>query len=123
MSGDYLPLFDPGDQIPMTTGAAVTAGQVLVISADNTAVSSTASAVAIGIAGQDDPIGGQTIMIKRRGVWVLAASGAIAAGALVIPAASGAVATIGSETNYARVVGVALAAAANNKVTVALRLS
>ncbi|WP_223273308.1 capsid cement protein [Nocardia cerradoensis] len=118
-----MPLFDPGDQIPMVTGAPVTAGQVLYVSADNT-VSATATAVVpIGIAGQDDPVGGATIMVKRRGVWVLAASGAIAAGALVIPAAAGAVATIASDTNYGHVVGSALAAAANNKVTVALRLA
>ncbi|MGW0052050.1 capsid cement protein [Nocardia nova] len=119
---EFLPRFFPADRVPCTTSAVVTGGQVLVVSGDNTVAPSSAAAIPFGIAAYDDPVGGAQIMAYRDGICSLNASGAIAAGDAVVPAAAGAVATIGSDTNYAHVVGQALAAAANGKVLVALRL-
>lgn len=117
---DFLPLYFPGDKLPCVTSAAVTAGQVLVVSGSNTVAASSAAAVPFGVAAYDDLVGGNQIVAYRRGEFVLTASGSIAAGDLVIPAAAGAVATIGSDTNYGHVVGQATAAAASGKVTVVL---
>ncbi|MFE3229334.1 capsid cement protein [Nocardia sp. NPDC059228] len=120
---DFLPLYAPADKVPAVTSAAVTAGQVVVVSGNNTVAASTAAAMAYGVASQDDLVGGNQIMVWRCGIHLLTASGAIAAGDAVIPATGGAVATIGSDTNYNHVVGQALAAASGGKVLVALRLS
>ena len=119
---DFLPLYFPGDKLPVVTSAAVTAGQVLVVSGSNTVAASTAAAIPIGIATSDDLVGGNQIVALCAGVAVLGATGSIAAGDAVVPATAGTVATIGADTNYLHVVGVATAATANGKVTVKLRL-
>ncbi|WP_378735510.1 capsid cement protein [Nocardia brasiliensis] len=117
---DYAPIFKPGEAITRTTSAAVTGGQLLIVSGNDTvAPSSAASAAWLGVAAHDAASGDQ-VTVLRGGVQELAASGAIAAGAAVIPAAAGAVAAIGAETNYSFVVGVALSAAAGGRVRVAL---
>lgn len=87
---------------------------------DTVAPSSAPSAAWVGVAAHD-AASGDKVTVTVGGVHELAASGAIAAGTAVIPAAAGAVATIASETNYATVVGVALAAAAGGKVKVLVR--
>jgi hypothetical protein len=68
-----------------------------------------------GVAGFDAKTGGElTVFTRAGGVHRLTASAAIAAGAKVISAADGKIATIGAGTNP---VGLALtAAAANNDV-------
>jgi predicted RecA/RadA family phage recombinase len=117
---EHTPHYLPADRLPRTTSAAVTGGQLLVVSGDDTvAPSAAANAAWLGVAANDADSGAQ-VVVYTEGVHELAASGAIAAGARVISAADGAVATIGAETNYARVVGVALSAAADNKVLVKL---
>lgn len=118
---EFLPQYFPADKLPVTTSAAVTGGQVLVVSGSNTVAPSSAAAMAIGVAAYDAASGAQTVAY-RDGVHLLAASGAIAAGAPVVPAAAGAVADGTSDTNYNHVVGQALAAASGGKVLVALRL-
>ncbi|TDH57542.1 DUF2190 family protein [Mycobacterium eburneum] len=118
---DYVPLFLPGSQVSFTAGAAITQGQLVYISADNTVSPTTAATEAwIGVAAQTVPSGAQ-VDVYTEGVHLLAASGAIAAGAAVVAGAAGAVATIGSVTDYAEVVGVAISAAANSQVAVKLR--
>lgn len=119
---DFLPLFHPGGKLPVVTSAAVTAGQLLAVSGNNTVAPTTGAGMALGVASTDDPTGGNQIMCFRVGVHNLIASGSIAAGDAVVAASGGAVATIGSDTNYNHVVGQALSAAANGKVLVALRL-
>lgn len=117
---EHTPIFKPGDAITRTTSAAVTGGQLLIVSGNNTvAPSSAVSAAWLGVAAYD-AASGSPVTVLSGGVHELNASGAIAAGAAVVPAAAGAVATIGSETNYAAVVGTALAAAASGKVLVKL---
>ncbi len=117
---DYVPLFLPGDELTFTAGAAITAGQLVYLSAANTVSPTTTNTSAwIGVAAQT-VASGATVSVYTEGVHVLAASGAIAAGAVVVAAAAGAVATIASDTVYTDGVGVALTAASNNQVTVRL---
>lgn len=121
--GIYAPVFDDGDEFTRTTSAAVTGGQLLYVSGDDTvAPTSAATAAWLGVAAFD-AASGDPVTVLCEGVHELAASGSIAAGDLVIPAAAGAVATQGaaSAANDAQVVGVALAAAASSKVRVKIR--
>lgn len=119
----YAPLLLPADNVPVTASAAITGGQVVVISGDNTvAPSSAASASVLGVAAADTPSGAQ-LVVYAEGVHVLTASGAITAGDPVIAAAAGAVATIASDTTYSHVIGKALTSATNgNPVNVRLSI-
>lgn len=118
---DFSPLFKPGAEFTRTTSAAVTGGQVLIVSGSGTvAASSAASAAVFGVAAFD-AASGDSVTVISDGVVNLAASGAISAGGAVAAAASGAVAAH-SGTNYSTIVGVALSDAANDKVLVKLRL-
>lgn len=111
---DYVPVFKPGADITMTAGAAITGGELVVVSAANTVIKSAgANAAWLGVATQD-VASGEKVAVTCGGVQELTAGGAIAAGANVISAAAGKVVTIGSETNYGRVVGTALTAAASD---------
>ena len=76
----------------------------------------------MGVAAAD-AASGDRVTYYTEGVHDLASSGTINAGDLVIPAASGAVAAIGTVTtaNSVQVVGVAKSAAASGKVRVLLR--
>lgn len=118
---EFAPLFKPGAEFTRTTSAAVTGGQVLVVSGNNTvAPSSEASAAVVGVASFDAG-SGETVTVLTHGVVSLAASGAITAGASVAAAADGEVAAH-SGGNYSTIIGVALAAAADDKVLVKLTL-
>jgi hypothetical protein len=122
MATDYSPIFKPGAEFTRVTSGAVTAGQALVVSGDDTVAASSAASVAfIGIAAFAAGSGDEVTVLSG-GVHELAASGAIAAGELVTTAAAGAVATQGTPTaaNDVQVIGVALKAAASNKVIVKL---
>lgn len=118
--GEHTPIFKDANAVTRITSADVTGGQVLIVSGANT-VGPSASAVPgwVGIAAHD-ATSGNPVLVLRGGEHTLVASGAIAAGASVIPAAAGAVATIGAETNYFAVVGTAIAAAASGTVRVLL---
>lgn len=118
---EYAPIYLSGDQLPRTTSAAVSAGQLLYVSGDDTvAKTSAATGAWIGVAAHDAASGGQ-VVVYTEGVHELAASGAIAAGARVCAAANGAVADFASGTDYSQVVGIALSAAASSKVRVLFR--
>jgi hypothetical protein len=122
MATDYTPIYCEGEAFTRVTSAAVTAGQALVVSGDDTVAPSSGASVAyLGVAAFDAASGAEVTVLSG-GVHELAASGAIAAGELVTTAASGAVATQAtpSAANAVQVIGVALKAAASNKVTVKL---
>jgi hypothetical protein len=117
----YAPNYFPAERLSFTAGAAITEGQLVYLSAANTVSPTSAATIAwIGVAAQTVASGAQ-VTVYCEGVHTVAASGAIAAGANVVPAAAGAVADLAAGTNYAQVVGVALSAAANNLVTVLIR--
>lgn len=107
---DYLPKFKPGQAVTFKASAAVTGGREVVVTGNRTVGPAGADALAIGTAGFDAAIGEDvTVFLRGNGVHELVAAGAIAAGAKVITATGGKVATIGSGTNP---IGVALVAAA-----------
>jgi predicted RecA/RadA family phage recombinase len=122
---DYVPLYLPGHEVTCTAAAAITAGQLVYVSAGtvggNPSVSPTSAATAAqcGVAAQT-VASGQQVDVWFGGVHVLAASGAIAAGVPVVAAASGAVADGSADTTYSQIVGKAWSAASNSQVVVKL---
>lgn len=109
---NYLPVLKPAETMTSTTSAAVTGGQVLVVSGSGTvAPSSAATHAVVGVAAFDAASGAQ-VTVHKGGVQRVTASGAITAGDRVMAAAGGAVATL-SGTDYSQVVGIALTTAAN----------
>lgn len=109
---DYVELFDEGDDLTFTASAAITAGQLVGVSGDKTvAPTSGATAAWVGVA-TTDAASGARVGVVSGGVQLPVASGAVAAGDLVMAATAGKVATF-SGTNYAQVVGLALAPAAD----------
>jgi Uncharacterized conserved protein (DUF2190) len=119
----YTPVYFEADTLSDTTSATVTGGQLLYVSGNNTVAPTTAATAAwVGVAAFD-AASGTLVSYYTTGVHDLAASGSIAAGDLVIPAAAGAVATQGtaSAANDVQVVGVAKSAAAGGVVRVLLR--
>lgn len=116
---DHTPLFKPGDEVTLTASAAITGGQVVVVSGDETvAPSSGASAAAVGVA-KYDAANGAKVGVIFGGVHELASTGTINAGDPVTSAAAGVVAAY-SGTTYSTIIGKALKAAASNKVIVRL---
>jgi predicted RecA/RadA family phage recombinase len=120
---EYVPVKAPGDAITLTAGAAITAGNLVYISAANTVLKTSAATVAwVGVAANDAAASGDLVTVWTEGVHVLTASGTIAAGATVEPAASGQVASHTAGTNDLYAVGVALTASTvGNPVVVAFR--
>lgn len=120
--GLYAPNYFPADRLQFTAGAAITAGQLVYLSAANTVSPTTAATGAwVGVA-EHDAASGDQVPVYLVGVHTLAAPAAIAAGANVVAAAAGGVATVGSDaSDGANIVGVALAAAAGNLVPVLIR--
>ena len=119
---DYIPVFKPGEDITQTVGAtAVVGGNLVALSAANTVIPTTGVTAAwLGVATTDAAVGAK-VGITSGGVQELVASGAVAVGDVVIPAAAGRVSTLAAVTtptpadvtNTRAIVGVALTAAAD----------
>lgn len=108
---DYLPKFTPGKAVTFNATAAVIGGRLVDVTG-NRSVGPAGADVAdvVGVAGFDAAIGEPvTVYTRPTGVHQLVASGAIAAGAKVISAAAGKIATLGAGVNP---IGIALEAAA-----------
>lgn len=117
---DHIPHNKPGTAVTFATSAAVTGGQLVAITSDDTVGPAGAGSSAwVGVAGFDAEAGDK-VTVESGGVHELGSTGAIAAGGVVVSAAGGKVAAIGSGTDYSQVVGIAVAAAAGNKVRVKL---
>lgn len=115
---EYTPVI-PGSTYTSTTSADVTAGDVLVVSGDDTvAGASGASAAFAGIAGHDAK-SGEKVTVHNGGVHILTSSGTVNAGDVVTTAASAKVAALGN-TTYSQVIGIAVKGAASNKTKVRL---
>lgn len=117
---DHTPDYLAGAAVTFLASADVSGGQLVEISG-NVSVAPTSGATAAwrGIAAFDAKAGDRVTVLSG-GVHTLDASGAIAAGAVVVAAADGKVAALGSDPDYSQVVGIAEAAATNNKVRVKL---
>lgn len=110
---EYVPLHQPGKAITRQASAAITGGQLVIVSGSGTvAPGGAASAAWLGVAGFDAASGDQ-VTVFTEGVQRLVASGAITAGATVEAAAAGKVATHTNGTNDVNIVGVALTTAAD----------
>jgi hypothetical protein len=120
---DYIPIFKPGQDITQTVGAtAVTAGNLVMLSAANTVIPTTGATSAwLGIATTDGAIGAK-VGVTSGGVQELVASGAIAVGAMVTADAAGKVQTVGAGT-FGQVVGVAMTAAAANNDKIRVKMA
>lgn len=117
---EHIAHFKPGAAVTFTTTAVVSGGQLLAVSGNRTVAPAGAGSSAwIGVAAFDAASGAK-VTVESGGVHELASTGAIAAGANVIAGAAGVVVTIGAETDYSKIVGVAVSAAASNKVLVKL---
>jgi hypothetical protein len=115
-------LFEPGTPgITFTADAAITAGQVLYVSAARQVTPTAgANAAVIGIAAHD-AADGDKVLVLVGGVVKVVASAAISAGALVVSAAAGKVATIASNT-FDKLIGRALTAASDDGDVIEVRL-
>jgi hypothetical protein len=107
---DYLPKFKPGSAVTFSASADVTGGRLVAVSGNRTVAPAAAdSATVAGVAGFDAVTGESvTVYLRPSGVHPLVASGVIAAGAKVIAAATGKIATVGAGVNP---IGIALEAA------------
>ncbi len=118
---DHIPNYFPGDRLPLTASATITASQVVVVSGANTVAPISAPNEAwLGVAGHDAASGAQ-VVVYTGGVHLVPASGAIAAGKPVIGATGGAVAAFANGTDEPEeIIGTALSAAASSKVLIKL---
>lgn len=110
---EYLPLHIPGKAFTRQASAAITGGQLVIVSGDKTvAPASAASATWLGVAAFD-AASGENVTVYSEGVQRIIASGAITAGNTVEGAAGGKVAAHTNGTNDINVVGLALSTAAD----------
>ena len=110
---EYLPLHTPGKAFTRPASAAITGGQLVIISGSGTvAPSSAATHLWLGVAAFD-VASGDDVTVFCEGVQRIVASGAITAGQLVEPATAGKVAAHTNGTNDFNVVGVALTTVAD----------
>lgn len=109
---EYIAVFEDGDDLTMSAGAAITGGQLVALSAANTVIPAAAATAAwLGMATTDAASGGK-VGVTSGGVQEVAVAAAVAVGDVLVPAATGRVTPIGAGTDYAQVVGIALTAQA-----------
>lgn len=116
---EHTPIHRPGEAYTATASADITGGQILVASGDDTVAPSGGASVAFAGIAAHDALNGEKVTVLTGGIHEVTASGAIAAGAVVVTASTGRVATLG-DTTYSQVIAVALKAAASNKVKIRL---
>ena len=105
---DYQPLFNPGKAFTRQASAAITGGQLVIVSGSGTvAPSSAATASWLGVAAFD-AASGANVGVFNEGVQRIIATGSITAGQLVEAATAGTVAAHTNGTNDFNVVGIAL---------------
>lgn len=118
---EHTPKYFPADRLPRTTSAAVTGGQVVAVSGNDTVAPIAAPNEAwLGVAAHDAD-NGAPVVVYTEGVHEVPASGAIAAGKPVIGAAAGAVAAFTNATDEPEeIIGTALSAASGDLVVIKL---
>lgn len=116
---EHVRRFDPGAGVTFNAAADITGGQLVAVSG-NRAVTPTSESTPkwFGVAGFDAKTGDKVTVLPG-GVQPITASGAIAAGDTVIPAADGKVAALGAG-DATHAVGIALTGGTNIPVEIAL---
>lgn len=121
-------LFTPGSSVTFTAAVDVTGGQLVAVTGNRAVSPTTAKTAAwVGTAAFDAKAG-EKVTVLPGGVQNILAAGAIAAGALVVAAASGKVAalaavttpTAADVTDSRAVVGIALTGGTDVPVEIAL---
>ncbi|AZV00734.1 scaffolding protein [Gordonia phage Kiko] len=112
-------VFHHGAAETFSAGADIVGGQLVYLSAANTVSPTSAASSAVRGVAANDAKSGAKVTVLSGGVYEVPASGAIAAGALVVSGADGAAVTVGSNT-FDKLVGIAEAAAASDKVRIKL---
>lgn len=94
---DYAPKYLYADQITATASAAITGGQLLVVTGDGTVGPAGASAAnVVGVAAMDAGTGARLSYFPRGKVHVTTTAGAVVAGAAAYSAANGLIDDTGS---------------------------
>lgn len=122
-------LFRPGEPVTCVADAAITAGQLVYVSATGRLVTPTAGVTAawLGVAATD-AADGDSVTILIGGIQKITASGTVTAGDLVTSAADGEVITLAAVTtptaadvtNTRAIVGIALTTGTDVPVEIAL---
>lgn len=111
--GDYAPKFLYADQISGVASAAITGGQLLIVSGDGTVGPAGADATnVIGVAAHDAAQNARVSYCPRGKVHVSTTAGAVTAGSLVYSGASG---TVDDTGTAGRHVGVFLTTAGSGE--------
>ena len=120
---NILPRFEPGHAITQTASAAIIGGRLVRITGNRRVAHAGAAAVDVYGVALNDAAAEAELGVQREGIFELTAVGAIAAGAQVIAAADGRVATRGAAAAE-QVVGIAQEAIADGgRGEVALQLT
>ena len=114
---EVTPRYAPGAAQTWTASAAITGGQLLIVSGSGTvAPASGASAAYIGVAG-NDAASGAPVQVYTGGVQrIVAGTGGVTAGQTVEAAAGGTVVTHTNGTNDGNIVGLAVTTATATNV-------
>jgi hypothetical protein len=109
---EYLPLHAPGAAFTRQASAAITGGQLLIVSGSGTVAPSSAGSIAWCGVAANDAASGDNCGVFAGGVQrIVAGAGGVTAGTLVEPAAAGAVVNHTLGTNDMYIVGLALTTA------------
>lgn len=118
-------LFNPGAAVTFTAEAAVTAGQLVIVTGDREISPATAKSAAwVGVAAFDAAIG-ESVTVLTGGVQKIVAASDVTAGDIVVAAADGKVATLAAVTtptaadvtDTRAIVGIALTSVDVSEVT------
>lgn len=114
---DYTPVYTPGESASFTASAAIVGGQLVEVTGSGTVgPASAASVKVIGVAAFDAIAGARVNVHIGKVVHEAVASGAVAAGDLLVSAAAGQVSTNATPAVGAQV-GVAILAATSGSKT------
>lgn len=106
---EYLPLYAPGRAIARQASAAISAGNLVVVTGSGTVGPTTgATASWVGVAANDASVGDNVTIFAGGIQRIVAGTGGVTAGQLVEAAASGQCVTHTNGTNDFNVVGLAL---------------
>lgn len=112
---DYAPKYLYGDQATGTASAAITGGQVLVVSGDGTVgpAGDAADVTVIGVAAADAASGARAAYFPRGKVHISTTAGAVVAGNGVSAGAAG---TVDDDAGSDPILGVFLTSAASGEL-------
>lgn len=109
---DTLPVYKPGQSLPLTASATITGGQLVEVTGSGTVGPAAASSTkCVGVAAFD-VVSGDRVTVHAGGVQrIVAATGGVTAGDIVSAGAAGTVAPIGAGA-FGTKIGIALTTAA-----------